>query len=210
MKPDTASKILMLSIAFVLLAACKPTTEAAKVDAAMQPDASVPAIQAEPAVSETTKAMNDPAVIYYEGFGPAAFGSNEEAVRMAWGKPLEATKPQKGSSCYYLYPEMGPESKRGIGFMFEEAKFVRYDVQDTSQIAPGNFKVGDAAADIKTAFAGRIEEAPHKYIDKGFTLTVTPEDRSESRLIFEIGEDGKVLNWRIGVPPQVFYVEACS
>ena len=94
--------------------------------------------------------------------------------------------------------------------MFEDAKFVRYDVDDASQIAPGNFKVGDAAADIKAAFSGRIEEAAHKYIPKGFTLTVTPEDKSAARLVFEIGEDGKVMTWRIGVPPQVLYVEGCG
>ncbi len=210
MKSDPARNALMLSTVLMSLAACKPATDSATVDTASQPEASPPAVQPVPAVPEAGAPMHDPLVIRYEGFGPAAFGANEEAVRMAWGRPLEATRPQEGASCYYLYPEMGPGSKRGIGFMFEEGRFVRYDVQDASQIAPGNFKVGDAAADIKTAFAGRVEEAPHKYIAKGSTLTVTPEDQSEGRLIYEIGEDGTVLNWRVGVPPQVFYVEGCS
>lgn len=129
---------------------------------------------------------------------------------MSWGRPLNASTPAPGSTCLYLNPEVMPTAKRGIGFMFEQAKFVRYDVNDASQIAPGNFRVGDAAADIKTAFVGRIEEAPHKYIPKGFTLTVTPEDKSPARLIFEIGQDGKVATWRIGVPPQVLYVEGCG
>lgn len=152
----------------------------------------------------------DPDVVNFSGFGPAKFGSNEESVRMSWGRPLNASQPVQGSTCMYLNPETLPDAKRGIGFMFEEGRFVRYDIGDASQIAPGNFKVGDDAGSIKAAFVGRIEEAPHKYLPKGFTLTVTPEDKSEARLIFEIGEDGKVSTWRIGVPPQVFYVEGCG
>ena len=206
---NSNTKILMLSASFVLLLGCKPPTN----DADNKPTAVAEATQP---VAETSPTdvmpmdMNNPDVINFQGFGPAKFGDNEEAVRMSWGRPLNASKPAEGSTCLYLNPEVMPGAKRGIGFMFEDAKFVRYDVDDASQIAPGNFKVGDAAADIKTAFAGRIEEAPHKYIAKGFTLTVTPEDKSAARLVFEIGEDGKVTAWRIGVPPQVLYVEGCG
>ena len=203
------TKIMLLSASFLLLAACKPPMDAADNQPASAPEVKTPV--AEPAPVETPPTTtNNPDVINFQGFGPAKFGANEESVRMSWGRPLNASTPAKGSTCLYLNPEVMPEAKRGIGFMLEEAKFVRYDVDDASQIAPGNFKVGDAAADIKNAFAGRIEEAPHKYIAKGFTLTVTPEDKSAARLIFEIGEDGKVSKWRIGVPPQVFYVEGCG
>ena len=210
MQSDPARNALLLCTVLLLLAACTPAPDAAKVNTAQRVETSSPVVRPLPGVSNTNSAMNDPLVIRYEGFGPATFGANEEAVRMAWGRPMKVTQPQEGASCYYLYPEMGPGAERGIGFMFEGGKFVRYDVQDASQIAPGNFKVGDAAIDIKSAFAGSVEEASHKYIAKGSTLTVTPDDRSEGRLIFEIGEDGTVLNWRVGVPPQVFYVEGCS
>ncbi len=200
---NSGPKMFILSAGFVLIAACKPTGEAnTKASPVFEP--TVPTVAASPT------AVNDPDVINFRGFGPAKFGGNEESVRMSWGRSLNATKPAAGSSCVYLNPETMPDVKRGIGFMFEEAKFVRYDVDDAGQIAPGNFKVGDAAATIKTAFAGRVEEAPHKYLPQGFTLTVTPEDKSDARLIFEIGEDGKVSTWRIGVPPQVYYVEGCS
>ena len=198
-------KMLMLSASLILLVGCKPSDK----EPTTIPEASVPAVEPTPTEAMPI-AMNDPEVINFQGFGPAKFGQDEESVRISWGRPLNASEPVEGSSCLYLSPEVMPEAKRGIGFMLEEAKFVRYDVDDASQIAPGNFKVGDDAADIKTAFAGRVEEAPHKYAAKGFTLTVRPEDKSDARLIFEIGEDGKVSKWRIGVPPQVFYVEGCG
>lgn len=202
---NSGTKMFMLSASFVLVTACKPNAEQTPVA-----EPATPVVETIPAVTETPAPVNDPEVINFQGFGPAKFGGNEESVRMSWGRPLNASKPVEGSTCLYLNPEVMPDAKRGIGFMFEEGKFVRYDIDDASHIAPGNFKVGDDAASIKTAFAGRVEEAPHKYLPKGFTLTVTPEDKSESRLIFEIGEDGKVSTWRIGVPPQVFYVEGCG
>ena len=202
-------KTLMLSASFVLLLGCKPPTDNADSKTTPAPEVAAPIPETE-STDAMPMDMNNPDVINFQGFGPAKFGDNEEAVRMSWGRPLNASKPAEESTCMYLNPEVMADAKRGIGFMFEDAKFVRYDVDDASQIAPGNFKVGDAAADIKAAFSGRIEEAAHKYIPKGFTLTVTPEDKSAARLVFEIGEDGKVMTWRIGVPPQVLYVEGCG
>ena len=202
-------KILMLSASFVLLLGCKPPTDNADSEITPAPEVAAPIPETE-STDAMPMDMNNPDVINFQGFGPAKFGDNEESVRMSWGRPLNASEPAEGSTCMYLNPEVMADAKRGIGFMFEDAKFVRYDVDDASQIAPGNFKVGDAAADIKAAFSGRIEEAAHKYIPKGFTLTVTPEDKSAARLVFEIGEDGKVMTWRIGVPPQVLYVEGCG
>lgn len=202
-------KILMLSASYMLLMACKPPMNSADNKPVAVPESTVSAMEPTPAEAIPTS-MYDPEVINFQGFGPAKFGANEESVRMSWGRPLNASKPVEGSTCLYLNPEVMPKANRGIGFMFEQAKFVRYDVDDATQIAPGNFKVGDTGTNIKAAFSGRVEEAPHKYIPKGFTLTVTPEDKSVARLIFEIGEDGKVMNWRIGVPPQIFYVEGCG
>ncbi len=198
----------LLSASLLLFVGCKAPLEETGNKTPAPVDATSEAPFVEPVT--TPAAANDPEVVNFRGFGPATFGSNEESVRMSWGRPLNATKPSEGSTCYYLNPESAPDAKRSIGFMFEESKFVRYDVEDASQVAPGNFRVGDSADAVKTAFAGRVEEAPHKYVEKGITLTVTPEDKSAARLIFEIDANGKIIHWRIGLPPQVFYVEGCS
>ena len=41
-------------------------------------------------------------------------------------------------------------------------------------------------------------------------LIVTPEYGEEARLVFEVDGEGRVIEWRIGLPPQVFYVEGCA
>ena len=100
-----------------------------------------------------------------------------------------------------------------IAFMFEDAKFVRYDVFGTPagvSAAPGGFTVGARADDILEAFGSRVEVQPHKYIEGGRYLVLSPEFGEPGRIVFEVDPDGRVTQWRVGVPPQVFYVEGCG
>jgi methionine-rich copper-binding protein CopC len=153
---------------------------------------------------------HDAQVIRYTGFGPALFGASEEAVRQAWGRPLNKADPAPGSSCYYLTMDPMPPERRGIAFMIEHDGFMRYDVDVPSPAAPGNIVVGDSADAVRAAHNGRIEEQPHKYDPAKRVLIVTPPGGGISRLVFEIDGEGRVASWRIGVPPQVYYVEGCG
>lgn len=129
---------------------------------------------------------------------------------MSWGKELQRGSSVEGSTCYYLTLQPKPQDHRGIAFMLEEGRFVRYDVDGPEWSAPGGIVVGDDASQVATAHLGRVVEDPHKYLVGGRTLTVTPADGSPSRLVFEVDAEGKVINWRIGLPPQVYYVEGCG
>jgi len=170
-----------------------------------------PAPAVEPAaVAGVPAAVNDPAVFNFEGFGPAKFGVDEEQVRMAWGRPLEAGVPAEGATCYRLFMDPKPQDGQGISFMFEDGGFVRYDVDVPLHVAPGDFTVGARAEAVLAAFEGRVEEQPHKYVEGGRYLIVSPEDGGEGRLVFEVDAEGVVTAWRIGVPPQIHYVEGCG
>lgn len=217
---------LLLSAALVIaLAACSapaPETPAA-TDTAAAPDAA-PLPAAEPASAPDTAAAgtipagegprgeHDPDVVHFHGFGPARFGAEEEAVRQAWSRPLQPYKLAGTKLCYYL--EMDPRPERGadeaVAFMFEGAVFVRYDVNGTRPAAPGGFTVGSHADDILATFGSRVEQQPHKYVGGGRYLIVTPEYGEQARLVFEVDAEGRVMEWRIGLPPQVFYVEGCA
>lgn len=41
-------------------------------------------------------------------------------------------------------------------------------------------------------------------------LIVPPEYGEPGRLVFEVNGDGVVVQWRMGLPPQVHYVEGCA
>lgn len=209
------SKYIVFTLLFTgLLSACDKAKEKESVT---EPAAQTSSSNgANPTKNLPEKKLNDPKVINFEGFGPAKFGDKEESVRMSWGRPLSASKPAMGATCYYLHLDPKPEHHQQIAFMFEDGGFVRYDIDDPKWVAPGNIVVGDTMATVMEAHAGQIENQPHKYIEGAHTLVVTPtktgpENKPGStHLIFETDANNTVINWRIGVEPQVYYVEGCS
>ena len=210
-------QFLVLSIFITsFLTACDQPKEEAETESSAQTSNKTEVAPKSESAIETPVKTYDAEVINFEGFGPAKFGGNEESVRMSWGRPLNASKPAEGATCYYLYLDPKPESHQEIAFMFEDGKFVRYDIDDPKWIAPGNIVVGDTMAKVIKAHAGHIENQPHKYIEGAHTLVVTPtkaeskNELSTARLIFEIDANDTVINWRIGIEPQVYYVEGCS
>lgn len=209
-----------LALGLLILAACGDRSEgSASAEASPAPDAAdvapAPAVEAAPpppapAGDDPAEVRNDPAVIHFQGFGPAAFGSNEEAVRQAWGRPLTADTPSDGSTCYFVRMDPGPGNGFGIAFMFEGGKFVRYDVDSPAHAAPGDLAVGMRGEEVLARFPGRVEEQPDKYEENGRNLVVSPGDGGEGRLVFDVDGSGTITGWRLGVPPQVHYSEGCS
>jgi hypothetical protein len=144
----------------------------------------------------------------FDGYGDMRFGMTAEEATKAWGGELNG-KPGKGEVCYYLHPVSNP-SPAYFAFMIEDDKLVRYDVGNDKEVAPGGGKVGMDSDQIRTLYAGRIEERPHKYVDGGKYLRIKANDDSGGVLVFETDAAGKVTEWRAGLPPQVDYIEGCS
>lgn len=206
--------LLALPILLIgLLSACKQPADAMDTDSKIvekQTTITAEAEKVEPTKIDTaTKQQYNANTINFDGFGPAKFGDNEESVRIAWGRPLNADTPSKGATCYYL--NIAPNTNyKGIAFMMENAIFVRYDVKDNSQVAPGNIVVGDTAQSIMKAHAENVILQPHKYTKDARTMTVLSTQQPNSKLIFDVNAENIVTNWRIGVTPQIDYVEGCS
>lgn len=200
--------------ACLLLAACSPSPEepvspgnAAAQDAGADEDLHEPAEDVPPATAPRPAA---PGALDFAGFGAAPFGTEAEAVRMAWGGPMQGQADQSDpDACYYLRPEPRDAAGFGIGFMIEGGRFVRADVEDAATVAPGGGRVGMEAGDIGTLYPGRVEEQAHKYVEGARYLRVRQEG-AEAVLLFETDAEGRVDAWRIGLPPQVDYVERCG
>jgi hypothetical protein len=144
----------------------------------------------------------------YDGYGDMRFGMNPSAFDAAWNGKLKDTQPQPGSTCFYRRP-LWVKQPGDFSFMFEGGRFVRYDVGTAKETAPGGGKVGMSEAQIHALYGAHVEEQPHKYVTGAKYLRVkAPDDAGV--LLFETGADGKVARWRVGMPPQVDYVEGCS
>ena len=173
------------------------------------PPATAPA--AATAALRANRAIGANGAISFAGFGTARFGATEQAVRTAWGNGLDAAPADEPGGCHYLLPQSRPErSGYGVGFMFEGERFVRVDVDSTDIVAPGGGRIGMSAAEIGNLYQGPIDRQAHKYVEGGRYLRITDPAGGDGVLLFETDAGGRVTEWRVGVPPQVDYVEGCS
>ena len=209
----------LLAAALLLVACSRPpdaaapaaddATAAAAIEAppADEPEEVVPPATAPPRTAEAGPLPAE-GTIGFAGFGPAAFGTGEEAVRMAWGRELSGA-PDASGGCYVLAPQAagGPS---GVAFMLEQDRFVRIDVRSPAVTAPGGGRVGMEADAIRALYGGRVQAMPHKYEQGAQYLRVAAPEGGAAALLFETGADGRVATWRIGLPPQVDYVEGCG
>ena len=180
----------------LLLAACGSPDQPAAV-----PVASVSSA-VKPAVANTAPAS----LARYDGYGDVRFGMDEAAFAEAWRGELKGA-PSPGSGCFYKTPK--GVTPADIAFMFEGGRFVRYDVGTAKAAAPGGGKVGMDEAHIRALYGARIETQPHKYVSGANYLRIAAPHGDEA-LVFETDTQGRITRWRVGVPPQIDYVEGCG
>jgi hypothetical protein len=209
--------LLFLAIVGVSLVACKPAApEAAPATAdteAVAPVSPAPAPETPPPVAAIAEGATAAAVAAdtqasFAGYGDMKLGSTVDEAKAAWGGELNG-KPSEGSTCYYLTPKWVKKAS-DFAFMAEDGKFVRYDVGTDKEAAPGGGKVGMSTEELQKLYNGALQSTPHKYVEGGHYLSIAASGVAPSRLVFETDAAGKVTAWRVGLTPQVDYVEGCS
>ena len=186
------------------LAACSPEPPAAPVEDLPPPASDQPAEDVPPATAP--QAASGTAL--WNGYDAARFGMSAAQVRQAWPGALEGS-PAEGTTCFHLSPA-GQAGPARFALMIEDDRFVRYSVESDAMVAPGGGRVGMDAGQIAALYRDRVLEQPHKYVEGGRYLRIPAADDSGAVLLFEVGADGVVDEWRLGLPPQVDYVEGCS
>src|SRR5690606_15292352 len=138
--------------------ATSPGTDQAALDQPVidQPEEAIP-----PATAPTPAA--GPA--HLDGYGRLRFGMTEDEARAAMDGGLKETPGvDPGNACHYLGP--GWDGAPGhLAFMFDGGRFVRYDVANDEDVAPGGGRRGMTADEIRRLYPGRVEASPHKYTD---------------------------------------------
>lgn len=143
----------------------------------------------------------------FNGIGPLRFGMSVAQMKQAWGKPLYGSAPAHApKACYYLRSQ---ENDYDLLLMVENDRFVRVDVKTKDKTAPGGGHIGMDAQQIENLYAGHVHVTPGKYDPSAKILDVAPPRIKDAGLIFETAS-GLVKSWRIGVYPQIDYVEGCA
>ena len=203
--------LLPLVMAVTLLSACQrdpaaaPATEP-QTTATATPMAEAPAPT--PAADDTAAPAGPVSQASFVGYGDMKLGSTVDEARAAWGGELNGA-PMEGTTCHYLWPKWITRPA-DFAFMMEDGRFVRYDVGTDKETAPGGGKVGMSVEELQKLYGGALKGAPHKYTQGGQYLSMDAGDVAPTRLVFEVDAAGKVTSWRVGLSPQVEYVEGCS
>ena len=203
--------LLPLVMAVTLLSACQrdpaaaPATEP-QTTATATPMAEAPAPT--PAADDTAAPAGPVSQASFLGYGDMKLGSSVEEARAAWGGELNGA-PMEGTTCHYLWPKW-ISRPADFAFMMEDGRFVRYDVGTDKETAPGGGKVGMSVEELQKLYGGALKASPHKYTQGGQYLSMDAGDVAPTRLVFEVDAAGKVTSWRVGLSPQVEYVEGCS
>ncbi len=204
--------LLPLVMAVTLLSACQrdpaaaPATAEPQTTATATPMAEAPAPT--PAADDTAAPAGPVSQASFLGYGDMKLGSTVEEARAAWGGELNGA-PMEGTTCHYLWPKWITRPA-DFAFMMEDGRFVRYDVGTDKETAPGGGKVGMSVEELQKLYGGALKGAPHKYTQGGQYLSMDAGDVAPTRLVFEVDAAGKVTSWRVGLSPQVEYVEGCS
>ena len=203
--------LLPLVMAVTLLSACQrdpaaaPATEP-QTTATATPMAEAPAPT--PAADDTAAPAGPVSQASFLGYGDMKLGGTVDEARAAWGGELNGA-PMEGTTCHYLWPKW-ISRPADFAFMMEEGRFVRYDVGTDKETAPGGGKVGMSVEELQKLYGGALKASPHKYTQGGQYLSMDAGDVAPTRLVFEVDAAGKVTSWRVGLSPQVEYVEGCS
>ena len=203
--------LLPLVMAVTLLSACQrdpaaaPATEP-QTTATATPMAEAPAPT--PAADDTAAPAGPVSQASFLGYGDMKLGSTVEEARAAWGGELNGA-PMEGTTCHYLWPKWITRPA-DFAFMMEDGRFVRYDVGTDKETAPGGGKVGMSVEELQKLYGGALKGVPHKYTQGGQYLSMDAGDVAPTRLVFEVDAADNVTSWRVGLSPQVEYVEGCS
>lgn len=207
-----SSMVILAAAVAALLAACtEPPAGTDTAPVAMdQPAEDVPPATAPAAPAPAPAGEADAGEARYDGYGPLRFGMSAEAMRAAWKTPLNGEPGDDGpTGCHHLSPA-GLPSPAHLALMLDGGRFVRYGTTSDTLAAPGGGKVGMTADGIRQRHPGAIAEQPHEYVEGGKYLRIPDPAGSGGVLLFETDAQSRVTQWRVGLPPQVDYVEGCS
>jgi hypothetical protein len=170
------------------------------------------ATAAEPAAARSTEGStasnpSSDGMARFDGYGAMRFGMDEAAFRKAWQGEL-AGRLDTAGGCSALRP-VWAKTPGDLRYMFEQGRFVRYDIGTAKEAAPGGGTVGMDIARIRALYGEAVQVAPHKYEAGASTLRIAAPD-GRGALVFETDASGKVTRWRVGLAPQVDYVEGCG
>jgi hypothetical protein len=140
-------------------------------------------------------------------YGPLRVGMTVAQAANTLGGGFAAPAGYSGG-CGYAVLVKAPA---GLAVMLQDGRIARFEVRSGEIPTAAGARIGDSESRIKSLYGTALAVTPHKYVQGGHYLIVTPPAQADSgfRTIFET--DGrKVTEFRAGKSPEVDQVERCG
>lgn len=192
-----------MACAVVLACACKRDAQpdASKAAAARSDTAKPDAVN-----SDEGKAGPQPptsGVVTFDGIGRARIGATLAQLREAG--PVPDAKPNE-KECRILHLDWMPTGTR---VMLTHDTLARIDVEQASQVRTlDGAGIGDAETRIHQLYPS-VKTAPDKYVPADHDLSVASPNDTLRQMIFDT-HDAKVVKYRVGRAPEIWFVEGCG
>mgnify|MGYP001302918628 CR=1 FL=1 len=159
-----------------------------------------------------------PHYIHANGYGPVKIGMTPQQASELLGVPLLRYNDVEHEGCYYLYPNGDFDS---TGYMVQDEKIVRIDVDDKTIKTLSGLSVGSKEEEIQTKFKSkvRIRENPYGrgshyvyvnvYGDNLLLFETRAQKITETADGQFVFEDYRISDFRIGEPSAVSLTEGC-
>ena len=217
------SRKLLCMAMIAALAACNADRDAASNATNAPPVADQPTEDIPPATMPSAASLPSPASTQtpmpaadgadaqasFAGYGDVKFGIAAADMEKAWGGELKTLGKDANPSCYFMTPKW-TKTPAEFAFMIGDGKFARYGTDSAKYVAPGGGKVGMTVQELQALYHDALQSTPHKYVEGGHDLSMPASGVAPTKLVFESDAAGKVTEWRVGLAPQVDYVEGCS
>ena len=193
--------ILLIAAGAVALAGCSSRAdddaEKAATRNAAAPDDSVAPVTAGALPTATATPIGN--VLTLEGLGALVVGKP-----VPGGSGFAERGAQINETCRVVSSPAYP----GVYAIVEQGQVRRISAGELSDVRlVEGIGVGATEVDVLKAFPG-FRATPHKYVPAPAKYLTQPGDHR--RLLFEMGEDGRVSIIHVGLMPQLGYVEGCA
>jgi hypothetical protein len=150
------------------------------------------------------ESSGNPWVVTEDGVAAARIGTARSELVTQGGAALGDV-----SGCEFIRPAGAPE---GLAAMVVDGTVKRVDVIQPGIPTAAGVEVGDTTEELNRAYPWAGTRLPHKYVAGGHYVVVDVLDSpgGPRRFVFETVEDGTIVRYRVGVVPQVDWVEGCS
>ena len=146
-------------------------------------------------------AVAPPASVGASGYGALHFGMTRSEAEAAIGERFSVSVQQ---GCRQVRRAAQP----AVAYRFDDGKLQRIDVHDPRVMADGGGHVGMLVDDIRTLYAGHLNEQPDHAVQGGLDLKVAGTSNGNG-IVFQTDAKGNVTAFRAGIAQALDAPEGC-